>query len=163
MAFDLVTFTDSLVNLIDKNNTTTSSYDISGSLKTRVRKVSFGFYKNKPLPNILYPCVWVSPVKKANEFVELGRSAKRKQVIEYEIAAITNEGIGYENGREVADQEMLQLSSNLETLFRNYPRLSVTAQVMQSQISDISYDVSEYNETWNSMSLLKLIVDIFSV
>ena len=160
MAFSIVTFSDSLKNLFDKNNTTTSSYDVSGSLKTRVAKVTVGYHKDKPIPNTNYPCIWVEPRRSENEFAVTGRNALRDITIDYDIVAITNVGLGYESGREVADREMLQLSTNIETLLRNYPQLSVTTQVMSSLVNNCEYGAIETNETYNSMANIGLQIKI---
>lgn len=162
MAFNIVTFCTSVKNLIDKNNTTTSSYDVSSSLKSRVNKTTVGYHRNKPIANVDYPCVWVEPTHKENAFSEIGNYANRNMLLELDIVGITNEGLGAKNGRETSDTEMLQLSSNLETLFRNYPRLSITSQVQSSLISEVSYDISESNDTYNSITILKLSVNIKS-
>lgn len=162
MAFDIVTFSDSVKNLVHKNNTTTSTYDVSGSLTTRVAKITVGYHKNKPIPIVDYPCVWVEPKNSRNEFVTVGRTALRDITLNYEIVAMTGIGMGYVDGREKADREMLTLSSNIEELFRNYPALSVTSQVMSSLITDSEYDVSEYNDTYISMAKLNLQVKIKS-
>ena len=162
MAFNIVTFSASLKNLLSKNNTTTSSYDISNSLKVRINKITTGYHTGKPMLTIDYPCIWIEPTSKSNEFSEIGNSANRNMSLDYDIVAITNEGLGYSNGREVADNEMLQLESNLENLFRNYPRLSITSQVQSSLITSVNFDVSESNETYNSMAKLRLTINIKS-
>ena len=162
MAFDILTFTDSLANLIDKNNTTTSSYNVSLSLTSKVVRVRTGYHRDKPIPNTDYPCIWVEPKRSSNEFNTTGRTALRDITLDYEIIAITNYGMGLEDGRERADREMLKLSSNLEILLRNYPRLSTTSQVMSSLISDVEYGVIESNETYNSMARLNLNIKIHS-
>ena len=162
MAFDILTFSDKIKTLIDDNNTTTSSYDVSGSLKTRIQKVTVGYHRFKPIPLIDYPCIWVEPVHRSNDFSEIGNSANRNMNMDYDIVGITNEGLGYANGRETADREMLQLESNLELLFRNYPRLSNTAQVLWSLVTDVSFDVSEFNDTYNSMAILRLNIQVKS-
>lgn len=162
MAFDIVTFSDSVKNLIHKNNTTSSSYDVSGSLTTRVNKITVGYHKNKPIPIVDYPCIWVEPLNSSNEFAVVGRNALRDITVAYNIVAMTGIGMGYTDGREKSDREMLSLSANIEELFRNYPHLSVTSQVMSSLITESEYDVSEYNDTYISMANLKLEVKIKS-
>lgn len=161
MAFSIVTFTGSLQNLIHKNNTTTSSLDISSNLVNRVKSVTAGFHQGKSIPNTLYPCVFVEPKRKEDEFNELGTTARRNMKLNYDIIAITNYGLGLPNGRKEADDEMLQLSTNIEKLFRNYPRLSITS-VMHAIVTSAEYDIVESNETYNSMAKIGLTVDIMS-
>ena len=162
MAFDIVTFSASLKNLVHKNNTTTSSYNVSSSLKQQVKWVKVGYHKDKPMTVVDYPCVWVEPRRKNDAFIEIGSTARRTMNLTFDIVAITQEGMGLTNGREVADNEMLQLSTNIETLLRNYPKLSVTSQVMQSTISDVEWGVIESNETYNSMARIELNIEIKS-
>ncbi len=162
MAFSIVTFSASLKNLIHKNNTTTSSNDVSGTLKNRIQKITVGYHKGKAIPTINYPCIWVEPASMVNDFSEIGSSVNRNMTLDFDIVAITNEGLGYDNGRETSDNEMLQLETNLEKLFRNYPRLSITSQVQSSLITGVMFDVAESNDTYNSMAKLRLTVNIKS-
>ena len=162
MAFDILTFSDAIKNLLDENNTSTSSYDISLSLTAKVAGVTVGYHKDKPMPLTNYPCVWVEPKREENEFNTTGRYALRDITLDYDIVAITQMGPGYEDGRERADREMLKLSANLEKMFRNYPRLSTTSQVMSSKITNVEYGSIDYNETYNSMAKLNLEVKIHS-
>jgi hypothetical protein len=163
MAFSIVTFADTVKNLVDKNNTTTSSYDVSASLKARVVKSTVGYHKSKPIPNTNFPCVWVEPRHVGNEYVTIGRSALRDITVDMDIFAITNAGLGLANGRETADREMLQLSTNIETMLRNYPQLSATSYVMSAVITDVTYDVTEANDTYNSIAHIELQTKIKSV
>lgn len=156
MAFSIVTFSNSLKNLLDKHNTTTSATDISSGLKERIKRVTVGYHKNKPIPVTDFPCIWVEPRRQENEFATTGRTALRDITLNYDIACITNIGPGYEDGRETADQEMLTLSTNVETMLRNYPALSVTSQVMWSTITDVEYDVENSNDTYNSIAKINL-------
>lgn len=162
MAFNIVTFSNSLKNLFDKNNTTTSSHDVSGSLKTRVQSVRVGYHRDKPIPNVNYPCIWVEPKSTNNEFGISGNNSKREITLNYDIVGVVQIGIGYDNGREISDSEMLQLQTNIEKLIRNYPKLSITSQVMEAQITGTDFDVVESIDTYNSMAKLNLNIKIWS-
>lgn len=156
MAFSIYTFSNKVRNLVNKNNTTTSGFDISSGLNKRVTKVIMGFHSKKPQQNIQYPLVWVEPRVKIDEFASLGNNAKREMTIRYEVTGIVQGGMGAFDGREQSDNEMLKLSANLETLFRNYIDLSNSSEVMSSILESIEYDVIEFNDTWNSICKLNL-------
>ena len=162
MALDLITFGDSLQNLINKNNTTSSSFDVSGSLNERVTEVIRGYHSAKPIPDFKFPLVYVELATKTEEFAQLGRTAKRNITLQYNIIGVTDYGLGLSEGREAADDEMIQLSSNMEELFRNYPKLSNTAQVQSAIIDNVIYDVVEGDGTYNASSVISLSVNIYS-
>jgi hypothetical protein len=144
---------------LDKNNTTGSSYNISSSLTSAVQAVYVGYHVNKPIPNTVYPVIFIEPRDKVENFEQLGNTARRTIDVYCDIVAITNYGMAI--SRETSDNEMLQLSANIETLLRNYPRLSQTA-VMMSNIDGTDYDVVESNDTWNSIARIKLAANIIS-
>ncbi len=58
MSYSLSTLRTSVANLLSKNNTTTSTYDISTSLNVRVKNVISGYRKVGKL-QIEYPAIWV--------------------------------------------------------------------------------------------------------
>jgi hypothetical protein len=161
--FKVLDLADSIKNLIDKNNVATSDYYVSLDMNTAVQKTVVGFHVNKPLPNILYPCVWVEPVGTVEKFGELGNTGKRNIEIDFNIVSVTNYGFGLDDGREESGRESIVLTDNLKYLFRNYPRLSCTSYVLKSTVSGTDYDVEEYNGTYNSISKIKLTVDVRSV
>lgn len=159
--FSILTFSSSLRNLINKHNTTTSAHDISNGLKERIKSVTVGFHEGKAIPSTLYPVVYVEPRRREEDWQELGPTARRKMTLEFQIVAITDYGLGVYSGRETADQEMLRVSSNVEKLLRNYPKLSITS-VMSSLVTGVEYDTKESNDTYNSIAQIGLMVEVFS-
>ena len=163
MAFNIYTFSDSVRNLVNKNNTITSDYDISEGLSKRIRKVFLGYHEKKPIINELYPAVWVAPKTKNEDFDSLGNaSAKRDMTLQFEVTGIVQQGLGEIDGREVSDEQMMKLSANLDTLFRNYIRLSNTSSVVSSLVETTEYDVIESEDTWNSITKLNLNIKVRS-
>jgi len=161
VAFSIYTFSNSVNNLVNKNNTTTSGLDISSGLKKRIQKITMGFHENKPNLNILYPAVWVEPKVKSSNFAKMGGNAYRSMTVDYQIIGIVQTGLGVFDGREESDGEMLKLSANLDTLLRNFIKLSQTSVTM-SLVESTEYDVIESNDTYNSICKLNLKVNIWS-
>jgi hypothetical protein len=104
----------------------------------------------------------VEPKSTNNEFGISGNNSKREITLNYDIVGVVQIGIGYDNGREISDSEMLQLQTNIEKLIRNYPKLSITSQVMEAQITGTDFDVVESIDTYNSMAKLNLNIKIWS-
>lgn len=125
------------------------------------KKSLVGYHGKKPIPNILYPCIWVEPRNTGYEWGQLGCNSKREIDISFHIVAIVDYGFGQLSGREESDGEMLKLSTNLEKLFRNFPKLSITSCTM-AQVVNAEYDVVEFNDTWNSIADLELTVNLLS-
>lgn len=159
MAVNIYSIRDSIKNLMDKNNTSTSGYYISSGLDIPIQAIYAGYAK-APIPNILYPCIFVELKNKTREFGQLGRSSNRKNEIKFDIVSINQSGFGQIPGRDVSDQQMIKITDKLETLFDNYPTLSNTCE--QCLITDVDYDIEFSNDTYNSVSRISLLVTKFS-
>ena len=162
MAYSTLTLADSILNLINKNDTDTSSYDVSASLNQRVQYGVVGYHIKKPLRVDQYPAIFVEPGNRVEEFETASGSGSRTMNVPFSIVAITQYGAGQEDGRNLADREMIQLSDNLSYLFRTYPRLSNTSYVLQAGIDGVEFGVEEYENTYNSISRINLTVRIKS-
>lgn len=160
---DNVTIRASLVNLINKHNTTTSTYDISSGLKERVKTIKGicrGGYK-QPLPNIFYPAIYVELNNKDEAFATICHQGKKAVTLNYNITPVINVGYGNTDGRTISDDDLLKVSDNIETLIRNYPKLSITG-VNVAEIVNTQYDVEESNDTWNSISKINLKIEMLT-
>lgn len=150
MAFNVTAIRESIRNLIEKNNTTTSSYNISANLEVKVKAVKKGFSKNKPIANNQYPIVWVELPAKTEEPIVIGRTSNRDILMAFNIRCATFQGIGQFDGREQGDEEMYILSNNIEALFRGNIKVSNTVE--WAIVKATQYDVEEFNETWQSVA-----------
>jgi len=154
MALDLIALRSSLRNLINKNNTTTSTYDISASLKERVQYVIAG-YSKAPITEDRYPVIFVELKSDTEAFDTLGMTAHRRAEITFDIVGCVNYGLGLVDGRDKSDIEMIQLGQNLKNLLRAYPTLSNTAQ--QALVTNTEYDVVEgADDTYQSICKLTI-------
>ena len=162
MAYSTLTLADSILNLITKNDTDTSSYDVSKSLNQRVNYTAVGFHAKKPLRIDQYPAIFIEPGNRVEEFETASGSGNRTMAVPFNIVSITQYGAGQEDGRNLADREMIQLSDNLSYLLRANTRLSNTSYVMQSVIDGVEFGVEEYENTYNSISRISLQVRIKS-
>jgi len=164
MAFNIKTFSDNVVNILTNANTTTATIDISDGLTDkRVQSIKLGYHVNKSHLNILYPAIWIEPQSRSDQFAQIGNNAKRDMIVPFNIVAIVQTGLGSINGRENSDSEMLQLSSNIETFIRNNIRLSSTSDVLQTLITNVNYDVTEDNDTYNSISIISCESKVLSI
>lgn len=155
MSFNVTTTREAIRSFIEKNNVTTSAYDISASLNTRVQNVFKGFAKDKPIPNNQYPVVWVELKTDAEEAIAMGRKSSRDITMAFNIKCVVNYGFGIFDGREESDDEMYQLATNLKTLFRSDIKLSQTVE--WAVVAATEYDIEEHAEsTWNSIADITL-------
>ena len=164
MALNLITFRNSVANLFNKNNTTTvgATADISNGLQERVKQVITG-YSKQPVININYPTVFVELKSKSEEFALAANTAIRDHTILMDIVGVVDFGVGQQDGRNESDDEMILLSSNLERLVRQNPRLSNTSQIRQAAISNVDYDVVESSfESYNSITRISLEIEVHS-
>ena len=157
MAFDVTETREAIRNLIEKNNTITSSFDVSANLNTRIKNVFKGFAKDKPIPNNQYPVVWVELKNDLEDSIAIGRRSSRDISMSFNIKCVVNYGFGVFDGRETSDDEMYQLATNIKTLFRNNIKVSNTVE--WAKVDDTEYDVIEHAEkTWNSIADVSLLV-----
>jgi hypothetical protein len=159
MALNVVSFKNSLSNLLVKNNTTTSSYDISASMTKRFQTI-VAQYSKAPIPNILYPAAFVEIVRQAEQFETSGSGAKRLVSIYADSVAVTDYGIGQYDGRAKSETEMFYAAQNIEALIRAYPKLSQTSLVMQTNIESVDYGIVESNDTWNCAARIGLNITV---
>lgn len=149
----------SVVNLLDENNTTTATYNISASLSSAKVKTVYkgvaGMHESFPVPSTMYPCVFVELVDKSEEFRELGQSARRWVDITFDIVPVTNFGMGQTGvDRTASDVEIVQLTQNIEALIRSKVTLSGTVDMCL--ITNTDYSVKVSNDTYNGVSKIRL-------
>jgi len=156
MSVDVNTIRTTLGNLILKNNTTTSSTDISTGLTKRVQRVITG-YSKIPIPNIVYPVIFVELKSDTAAFDLIGSAANRKNVITFDIISIVDSGFGQTSGRDISDVQMLKLTDNIKTLLDAYPKLSSTS-ISYAVRTNTEYDIGQ-NDTYNSISKITLNVE----
>ena len=161
---DLIGFLGTVENLINKNNTTTSSYNVSLNLKKKIAasyKGTSGMSGKLPVLISAYPVFFVEAKSAVEEFNCLGRSGKRQKEITYDIISVTHYACGSNTddtrALEKAQLENLRMTQNIENLLRNYPKLSTTAaardnQVLKNDLNGTTYFIQENESTYNVMS-----------
>lgn len=161
---NLVSLLTSMENLIIKNNTTTSSYDISSSLNTRVQSIYKGvrgFSETVPIPKNLYPAVCVEIDNKVEEFFVVGNTARRDLDIVFNIVSIVHYGAGILGGLETSDMESLQLTQNIENMLRQNISASGTVESLEIQSTDFS-NIIKTPDTYNSVSKINILTKLKS-
>ena len=160
MSVNILTIKDALVNLIHKNNTTTSSLDVSAGLVTRVYDIIGANSEKMPIMNILYPVVFVEVKREAEEFAQLGNSARRNVEIGIDVVPVIEYGLGITtaeiNPKEENDDEIIKLTQNIQELIRNKITLSNTVDSVR--ISETAYDAKYSDNVYNVQSRISLII-----
>lgn len=146
MAWSMYSLTSIVVNLIDKNNTTTSSLDVSSGLTERVKLIRRGKYDITPIPNTQYPCVFVRVRSKDSDiFEKLGQcNNKRDQYANVEIVPIVMAGTHYDS-----EKEMYNLTSNIEALLR--AKISLSSTVNDALITGVDYDATPIDDEFHNI------------
>ena len=157
---NLTNFIGSIENLLNKNNTTTSSDDISSGLVTRVQTFKHGLAGMSdqwPVAKFLYPIIFVELNTKTEEMVTLGNTARRNQTVSVDIVSVLEYGAGSLDAIEDSDNEILTLTQNIENMIRQYPRLSQTSLILSANIGSTDYTVKKAgDETYNNVSSIHL-------
>ena len=145
MTVDALSIKNSLQNLISKNNTVTSSYDVSNSLNNRVQLVCGGTSARVPELNIMYPVIFVELENIVDEHIELGKTSRRNVELIFGITGIIEYGIGIQDDGESTDNECVQLSQNVVELLRNYVTISTTVDSCLVTGTEFITDEGTYN------------------
>lgn len=138
---DLSSLTSIVVNMIEKNNTTTSSFDLSNGLAKRVQKIGIGEADIVPILTTQYPAVLVYLESQEEDWASLGTTARREIDLNYVITPITYYGMGQagDQAGELSYQELYKLTGRIEGIFRNHPDMSSTSGVMECRCSSVQY------------------------
>lgn len=161
MALDITSIMDSIKNLLEKNNTITSSYNISNGLNGKVKSFYSGIQgmsENTPVALSLYPAVFVELSRKVENYERLGSPNRRDADIEMNIIPITNYGAGTSSqskSRMNADYECINLTQNIEELIRNKITLSNTVSWVLTN-TDYNYRTQNVENTYNCVSRIFL-------
>lgn len=158
-----VSFINSVKNLLEKNNTTTSSTDVSSSLNNRAKTFKAGVNNMSiiaPVAKTQYPAVFVELNNKPQQFGLIGNTAKRDQQISFSVVCVTeyNSGAGeYES----ACQESIQLADNVEILFRNKIRLSQTSITLDANAISTEYGTRLEDSYSNYVSKIDIVAKVW--
>ena len=161
---NLVSLLTSIENLVQKNNTTTSSHDISSSLNTRVKvfyKGVTGFADTIPIPINLYPAVCVEINNKTEEMISIGRPGVRDLDITFSIVQIVHYGAGITDGRETSDLELIRLTQNIENMLRANISASGTVESLEIQATEFS-NIVRSPDIYNSVSKINILTKLKS-
>ena len=163
---DIKAIVESVENFLVKNNTTTATIDISSGLNKRV--VSFykgveGISEKIPVPNNLYPAIFVELNADTEEIRLMSQRVKGQRDIELDMAIVTvvNYGIGTGDNVENSDLESITLTQNIKDLIRSDITLSGTIQIFEVPSTDYSIQVGD-TDTYNSVSRIQCNVKIFN-
>jgi hypothetical protein len=162
MAIDFNSKLTSLSNLLNKNNTNTSTYDISDGLNFRVRRCYSGVQgMSNNIPVLLddYPVVFIELVTSPEELVAIGNNPKRDVGIEYDIIPVTHFGASTEQRAaesvETAHKELIILTQNIHDLLRNNITLSATVEQSNIESTDWGISIGE-PQVYNVASRIRL-------
>lgn len=150
-------FLDSVHNLIAKNNTTTSTYNVSNSLTSSfaaIYKGIDGSATKYPIININYPCVYVEMKSADRDFSELGRQSRRSINGDVDVYVMFASGAGTPEGRYTADKQVLKALENIEKLFDNF--ISASGACDWINIVRAETAIVQNQDTWNSVGKLSM-------
>ena len=145
MAESVFTLRNQIVNLLNKNNTTTSSLDISDGLVSRVTLVR----KGRPtygVVNTQLPQIFVTPNTFNEEINTLGNGAFRNADFSFEIYPVVQYGIAHssdQSGQEQAEDESIKITDNILDLVREKVDLSVTGLWVETHETNYNWEIPE--------------------
>ena len=145
MSINELDIKNSLQNLIVKNNTNTSDYDLSSSITSKVVTVSGANADKVATINIDYPAVFVKLNNHSDNHNELGNTARRDVDLEFRISCIMQEEAVAIDNAENIDNENIQLTHNLQELLRNNVKISNTVDWCTITGTDYPTEEGIYN------------------
>ena len=146
MALNLVSLLSTTSALIKRNNTTTSGYNISSSLKKQVQAVYIGaegMHNGCQIPYERFPVVFVELGQKSEHIHRMGNYANRDVELYLHFVGMISYGMGSAEeagGRENAHVECIRLMGNIEYMLRNKVTLSATVQICEVESTTYNVD-----------------------
>ena len=132
MPFNTRTVQSALQSVLATANTTTAANDLSASLVRRVQIVEMGRPANRPLAQFQLPAVLVYAKDKDENYDELGGgTGTRRRIITHfgvlcAVMASPFEGGATQRGHDQVEEQLITLTTNVETVLRNDINLSAT-------------------------------------
>lgn len=158
MALNVSSVLTSIENLLVKNNTTSSSDDISSGLTKRVqvfRKGVRGISEKTPLAkNVQYPAIFTELSSKEEELRSIGNNSKRDISVEFLIVPVVDYSGTPGSGIYDSDNEVMILTQNIEGLLRGNITLSSTVSWSEVVSTDWSNQIRD--DAHNSVSKITL-------
>jgi hypothetical protein len=162
MAIDIYSQLTSLTNLLSKNNTNTSSYDISKDMNIRVKRCfqgADGLHSQLPIQVDDYPVIFIELITQPEGLVQISNSPKRDVDIEFNIIPVTHYGASSQivapESVEAAHKELIILNRNIQNLLRN--KITLSSTVNQSNIEGTAFGTSiREPQTYNVSSIIRL-------
>ena len=130
MALNLVTLRNSVINYLNKNNTSTSSNDLSSGLHGRIKTIKKGKADRTAIPNNLYPAILCRVSSVNEELAQLGNGATRTHRINIILEAMTMYGMAV--SEEASADENYTLSQNITSLLRQDMTMSNTVSMIDN-------------------------------
>ncbi len=127
-AIDIATIKTNIKNVLDTNNTTTSSVlDLSSSMTQRVQKVLTVNPERIPLQASFFPCVTTYIESKTINHKDISRTAlaaKKEAELSFKVVGMVWNHNWVDDLSDPADNDIELLMENLEQVLRSDPRLS---------------------------------------
>lgn len=150
---------DSIISVLKKDNTSTSSYNLNLSVTTALvdDNILYGHINTFPIRADRLPMVLVSFDNKELESADMGRSVlsntRKMAVAQYNIFAIVGAYGGWE-GQEVGLKDIYYLTRNIEQIIDHNVQLSNT--VMWCNISTVKIIIPNEEQSFAGYSQLVL-------
>ncbi len=129
------TVQSAIVSILQANNTTTSSFDLSSGITPRIDNANI--YARALKDNVQeFPAIFVWRAGKSEEYAALGRNTRRDISIDFTIAAVTQ----YADSATSAQNQNMTLADNVETILRNYIDLSQTVDESNIGSTEDNFD-----------------------
>lgn len=151
---NLKTIRSAIISILEDNNTTTATNDVSGSLQTRVQKVIAGSPK-RPIGLDEYPLIFVSLSSKQEEAPFLGATAARDISIDWSVRCLTC----LSDSATSAENECITLADNVEKVLRTYIDLSGT--VDYSNLEETQYSFDDQDSTYVHTATINLMTRLW--
>ena len=163
---NLVSILGSIENLIIKNNTATSDYDVSDGLQNRVKKTHkgvSGMHETFPVVKSQQPVVFIEIDSTSDNISQIGNSARRNVELNFNIVSIMDYGMGVSlegESREKLSLESIRLSQNIETLFRN--NITISNTVDWCRVEAVTYSTNIEDTAYQNISIIPVYAELLT-
>ncbi len=124
-----------------RNNKETLNAGLSlGVFQRDTEQIKAGDYLPLASKNILYPTILVKLVEKTEEFKNIGNAGRKRPQLTFKIIGIVKNVL---NAQRETDNDILQLCTNIEAVFRNNIQLGDDSIVLWAQPVRAVFDTTE--------------------
>ena len=131
---------DAVLALLQANMAALNVGLAGGTFTDAAQQIISGYPLVTPVMDTLYPVIMVKVINKHEQFLNIGAAGRKRPVVMFRIFGITS------NMASDVDKEIMQLTKNIEGLFRN--NIDISGNVLMSSLGTADFGMLQNDSAW---------------